>query len=945
MSGFLSSHSLQTPKEYYSSFKANSNLQEKFHNIDDEAQFRAYLGYLQDVQTWNFVLDFGNDDAWCAVDLEEEDIATLLRSVTITSHYGISERLQGMMCTDPVARPSQSTSPLTNGLREKNDERLPRVPGKNDLEEAQELKDLSDPAEIQAAASFRGLTFAHVTNQIWHFCSVDYDTCIGYNSLFVVPNVESPNGQGLPDGRRLWSWLILCDDEGTVISIQENPYPGLVKPSERELKSVLGIIRRNVQLIFSGVSKRHSAQSESDSLVTIRVRPAHGDGPDQASIKQEDGPSLLFYYIFDDWVSSYALVAKREHQYGVLLDRLREEMLGKPVVGLVNELHWLGRRLAVLKRLYQSYELIMMRILQRQRHLRDEAKSNRPPLPIGPMFGESEVTDLRQPTLQSSLSFSGNADTSVGVQLSSPAVARFERLLDRIKLYCLSEIDTCLTEKESLTFLNFNLIALKDSQAVEKLTRITILLAKVTILFLPVSLMTAYFSTELKNVKGVPRFKPTKQPKPTIIALLGLGGPERDVFIEQVTGIIPDDRNPKNKGDLFSTRIFKGQVNDRDLWLLDTPSLEIPVAELVEGINSAVARKSGRTDYAIDGIVYLHDITDTNVTQNASENLSVFQRLLRSASPDRIVFVTTFWDLLRTQEEGVRTEAKLNAVYGSIASICRVLDSSDGQSYREIIWDAASGFVDAGSVEDSVDDDAMSTPTVEELLSIIYEKDKRMACLETELHATKETFARQLQDVQQKAADEKATLYQQLQAALKDVNQLKEDLGRSQKSCLEEMRNLRKQFEFRKQDSNHKLRAFETQQLSSAGDGHQNCWDMTPTRSFTQKPPHQAHRLNEEASSLNVLDARGEFPLYSAAAGGYYDEVKRLLEQGANPSMRTLFQWTALHWAVGNGHANIVQLLLDYGADINAISDTGSTPLDMARNDMMKGILRQRGAR
>lgn len=49
---------------------------------------------------------------------------------------------------------------------------------------------------------------------------------------------------------------------------------------------------------------------------------------------------------------------------------------------------------------------------------------------------------------------------------------------------------------------NFNLIALKDSQAVEKLTRITILLAKATMLFLPVSLMTAYFSTELIGVKG-----------------------------------------------------------------------------------------------------------------------------------------------------------------------------------------------------------------------------------------------------------------------------------------------------------------------------------------------------------------------------------------------------------------------------------------------------------
>lgn len=46
------------------------------------------------------------------------------------------------------------------------------------------------------------------------------------------------------------------------------------------------------------------------------------------------------------------------------------------------------------------------------------------------------------------------------------------------------------------------MIALKDSQAVEKLTRITILLAKATILFLPVSLMTAYFSTELIGVKN-----------------------------------------------------------------------------------------------------------------------------------------------------------------------------------------------------------------------------------------------------------------------------------------------------------------------------------------------------------------------------------------------------------------------------------------------------------
>ncbi|KAE8145999.1 ADP-ribosylation factor [Aspergillus avenaceus] len=524
----LPPHSCQTPHEYYSSFTRDLNIRNNFHDIDNEVQFRTYLGHLQDAQTRNFVLDFGNDDAWCAVNLGQDDIASLLRSAkpkffgtrwiniwapeqqkelikTITTHYGVSERLQGMMCTDPAERPSKSAVSPPDNLRVRNTDQTPRVPRMNDIEEAHALQDLSDPDQVQAAASFRGLTFGHVTDQIWHFCSVDYGPrymCIGYNSLYVVPKVEISNGKDLPDGKRLWAWLILCDD-GTVVSIQENPYPGLSGPSESDLKAVLGIVRRNVQFIFSGVSKQHSALSESDSLVTIRVRPSHGGGPDQATIKQEDGASLLFYYIFDDWVASYALVAKREHKYGVMLDKLRQQMLTKPVVDLVNELHWLGRQLAVLRRLYQSYELIMMRILQRQRLLHDEAKSNHPPLPIGHIFGETEVTDIRQPTLQSSLSFSSIPDTSVGVQLSSPAVARFERLLDRIKLYCLSELDTCLTEKESLTFLNFNLIALKDSQAVEKLTRITVLLAKATILFLPVSLMTGYFSTELSEVKGV----------------------------------------------------------------------------------------------------------------------------------------------------------------------------------------------------------------------------------------------------------------------------------------------------------------------------------------------------------------------------------------------------------------------------------------------------------
>jgi hypothetical protein len=128
-------------------------------------------------------------------------------------------------------------------------------------------------------------------------------------------------------------------------------------------------------------------------------------------------------------------------------------MLERPVVDLVNELHWLGRRLAVLKRLYQSYELIMRRLLQRQRMLRDEARSAQPTaISYGATFGDMEFVDMRQSSVVSNPSFH-NTEKLVGVQLSSTAVARFERLVDRINLYCLSEIENCLNEKESLTFL------------------------------------------------------------------------------------------------------------------------------------------------------------------------------------------------------------------------------------------------------------------------------------------------------------------------------------------------------------------------------------------------------------------------------------------------------------------------------------------------------------
>jgi hypothetical protein len=41
--------------------------------------------------------------------------------------------------------------------------------------------------------------------------------------------------------------------------------------------------------------------------------------------------------------------------------------------------------------------------------------------------------------------------------------------------------------------MNFNLIAIKEAFSVERLTEITLLLAKITIMFMPISILSAYF--------------------------------------------------------------------------------------------------------------------------------------------------------------------------------------------------------------------------------------------------------------------------------------------------------------------------------------------------------------------------------------------------------------------------------------------------------------------
>lgn len=368
-------------------------------------------------------------------------------------------------------------------------------------------------------------------DEVWHWSTVDEGrryVSLGYNSLHSTPasrDLTSPlkiGGQeekkekhsDLPEGKRVWSWLVLCEDK-TVINIHEDPFPqnnGYLDRSEHE---ILYSIRRNLLNVFRNLSKAFDP-SRSAAIAILPIRRRIGDSDEERAHRPSDAPGLLFYNLFDDWFSTYSLVARREHKYAAALDKLRNDMMKKAELAHVDQLHCIGRQLSVLKRMYQSYEVIIDRVLEKQEQTLASLKN-------------SHILALAEDGANGSMTLDDNASSNahpigedvsmLGVALSSAARARFKRLKYRTRLYAISEIEECLSQKESLVMMvsgqqrpprhhihstnlgvqNFNLIAIKESLSVERLTRVTLLLAKATLLFMPVSIMAAYFSCQFEG--------------------------------------------------------------------------------------------------------------------------------------------------------------------------------------------------------------------------------------------------------------------------------------------------------------------------------------------------------------------------------------------------------------------------------------------------------------
>ncbi|KAM3071193.1 hypothetical protein ACMFMF_007668 [Clarireedia jacksonii] len=470
----------------------------RFENFDEQFVYDASVARALDEKTQNFVVEFSKSEARIAFDLDSEGIRNIIDRNSkhesshdelsiadrfpvrwiniwgpnkqseiiehIGKHYKFSPRLVGIMKSPPVdAKPSHPDHRVT--YKDKLFE-------KDDIETGRASINIS---RAQSAVRKAAETTSHyaIAQQMVNYQALDVGqrfTCIGANWMHEVPKQVEVSQSHDPftetSQRRLWSWLILCDDS-TVISLHEDT-GSLKNPDD------LKYIRGNTLSVLRQISQQ--GYSIIDALSMQSIRPALD--LERPLENGREGASNLFYYLFDDWRAVYvtaALFKKSLHELEVsILEDMMKKSNESPDTRIIPRLHFLSKSIRQMHHLYRGYHSIITRLLEPpKRNIMSDAPAN------GSLMSQTHRS---------------------GVTLTASASQRFERLGDRLQLMILSQTEELLAEKDGLSSTYFNITSQKDSEATARLNRSAALLAKLSVLFLPVSLMTSYFSTQLSGI-------------------------------------------------------------------------------------------------------------------------------------------------------------------------------------------------------------------------------------------------------------------------------------------------------------------------------------------------------------------------------------------------------------------------------------------------------------
>lgn len=118
---------------------------------------------------------------------------------------------------------------------------------------------------------------------------------------------------------------------------------------------------------------------------------------------------------------------------------------------------------------------------------------------------------------------------------------------------------------------------------------------------------------------------------------------------------------------------------------------------------------------------------------------------------------------------------------------------------------------------------------------------------------------------------------------------------------------------------------------------HPGVWpEAAAAKLNTQTALHNATSIEEvrllidAGADVLAIDVRNETRLHIAALDGETEVVQLLLDAGANVLAGNFYGATPLHMAVKNDHEDAARLLVNAGSDLALVTDRGETPLHWA---------------
>ncbi|XP_053099442.1 protein phosphatase 1 regulatory inhibitor subunit 16B isoform X2 [Hemicordylus capensis] len=104
-----------------------------------------------------------------------------------------------------------------------------------------------------------------------------------------------------------------------------------------------------------------------------------------------------------------------------------------------------------------------------------------------------------------------------------------------------------------------------------------------------------------------------------------------------------------------------------------------------------------------------------------------------------------------------------------------------------------------------------------------------------------------------------------------------------------------------------------------------------PTKLLLSKDP-VCYLLNNNFSP-DLCNEDGLTALHQCCIDNYEEIVKLLLNHGANVNAKDNELWTPLHAAATCGHINLVKILIQHGADLLAVNADGNMPYDLCEDE------------